>query len=236
MSDPYPGLTATVYERIKNALVQSSSGPALAPMLQIEEVGRMVGEPVAAMQLVSLGSHLGIFQRSLQLLRNWGRSTYPGVAWGENALPCNPTNVRIMSSEDPLSSYLRQRWQPKPDSSEPPRSLPELGGRPIEIELDRAIATFSRGLARSVATVATGMPRLIRFTVHSSNSGYRVSRTEEYWYNPTAFGRRLSTPVDDVLGPAGYKFGGDLDNLNINWDHVIHQVSSSNTSTRVTAF
>jgi hypothetical protein len=237
MSDPDSGLTATLHERIRNSLHQSPTAPALAPMLQTKDIERMVREPVAAMQLVSLGSYLGIFRRSLQLLRQWGRSTYPGVAWGENALPCNPANLRIMSSEDPISSYLRQRWQSQPDTNEPPRGLPDSAGRPIEIGLDQAIETFSRGLARSVATTASGMPRLIRFTVHAANSGYRVTRTEEYWYNPIVFGgSKLSTPVDDVLGPARYKFGGDLDNINIVWDNGIHQVSSRNTSTRVTAF
>src|SRR6266480_2625798 len=220
MSEPDPALAETLSERIANSLVQPSGALPFAPIMGADDRNRFSAEPTATMLLLSLSSHWGIFRRSLQLLRLWGHSTFPGVRCGDLALPSNPTNVRLMSSDDPISAYLRQRWQPQPTTFHPPsHGSPDHGGRPVEIEMEKAIETFSRGLARNVATLASGMPRLIRFTVDSNNSGYRAHRTEEYWFNPLVFGSRLSTPVDDVLGPGRYKFGGDKgENTTIIWD------------------
>jgi hypothetical protein len=193
--------------------------------------------PSETIRLLELERDFHTFRSAVLTLKRWGRSTFPGIYFTESPpLPVNPINSRILSSQDVLSAYIRGRWRPDPDAL-PPVLEENRDGMPVEIQRDYAIDTFSRGLGDTADGVLSGtLVGLIRFTVHSVNSGYRVHSSPTFWKDPHVFGRgKLSTPVDDVLGAADYKFGGDLDG-NIIWDNGIHTVSRGNTQTRVTKF
>jgi hypothetical protein len=108
-------------------------------------------------------------------------------------------------------------------------------GSVIEMPLEESTQAFSNGMAVALMAAASSSST-VSFTVNSRNANYRVHVTEQYWYSPVVFGSKLSTPVDDMIYPANYRFGGDKSGGRIIWDSGIHTASASRTSTSVTKF
>ena len=189
----------------------------------------------AVPRIRSLEEDYNIFRRAVRLLRSWNRRTMTGVMLPGEALPANPVNSYVLTAAVPVAAELRARWgQPGPEPTGRDRGdALEIGV--TEIPLPEAINTFASGLGAALLSAAS-CSGVVHFTVHANHRGWRVQRTDRYWYNPMAFGARLTTPVDDQLYPADYRFGGDQSGGVILWDGAIHTVSAARTSTRVTAF
>ena len=178
-----------------------------------------------------------VFQGVVMRLRDLGRKTMPGIFFKNGSLPSNPQDPNLQLSNDPISSELRRSW--RAHRRQITVTSPDFvdDGSVIEMPLDQSTSVFSNGLARAlVSATYSGTTGLIHFTVNSNGKKYRIHRTEQYWYSPVVFGSKLSTPVDDMVYPADYRFGGDLKGGPIIWDFGIHTASSSRTSTAVTKF
>jgi hypothetical protein len=212
-------------------------GPSSAEAQFWDNIHQRVQHEASNVRLLSIETDFQIFARAVRTLRRWRRETYPGVYFSDGSLPSNPLNARIVVSNDPVSTYLRGRWQYNSDDPVPaPIREQNRNGGPIEIELNRAIDQFCGKIAHATVSSVSSFPRLINFTVHSQKSGFRLQRTYEYWYSPVVFGRSMSTPVSQAISAARYKFGGNLGDDNLIWDLAVHEVSTSNTQTTTTAF
>jgi hypothetical protein len=233
---PYKHVSSTALANKMKAFLQEES---LTEPDFWEDLHQHAEYPASGVYLIPLERDFRVFARAVRILRRWGRDTYPGVYFNDGPLPSDPLNPRILISDDPVSSYLRGRWQYNSDDSVPePEPVREQNrnGMAIEIELGRAVDQFCQRIANATVSSVSSFPKLINFTVHSQNSGFRLQRTYEYWYSPVVFGRAISTPVSQAISPTRYKFGGDRGDGSIIWDSGIHEVSASNTQTTTTAF
>ena len=142
---------------------------------------------------------------------------------------------------DPISIGLRDAWSAHRDGKT------ELYFRSpvVAMPLAQATDTFSHGLAVALASISPPSPpthapalttALVYFTINSQSHKYRVHVTERYWYSPTVFGSKLSTPVEDWIYPADYRIGGDKSGGPITWDQGIHTASATHTATTVSQF
>jgi hypothetical protein len=159
----------------------------------------------------------------------------PGIYFKNGSLPSSPENPGLLSSDDPISVALRDAWTAHRERRAEIRRVRADEGSVIEMPLEESTKAFSNGLAIALVAVA-GTASTVHFTVNSRNTHYRVHITEQYWYSPVVFGSQLSTPVDDMIYPANYRFGGDKSGGPIIWDSGIHTASASRTSTSVTKF
>src|SRR5437899_9085597 len=110
---------------------------------------------------MSLQTDFQIFARAVRILRRWGRETYPGVFFDDGSLPSNPLNSGTLVSDDPVSVYLRGRWQYNSDDPVPaPVMEQNQNGMPIEIELVQAIEQFCGRIANATVVSASNFPKL----------------------------------------------------------------------------
>jgi hypothetical protein len=186
---------------------------------------------------LELRRDLQVFRSAVTYLREWGRKTMPGIYFMNGPLPSSPRDQRLTLSNDPTSATLREAWASHRGRGPDMRRDHVDDGSVIEIPLDESKRIFSNGLASALVMAAANRSTgLIHFTVHAQNDSYRVHVTEQYWFNPVVFGSRLSTPVDDMIEPANYRFGGEKVGGPIIWDSGIHTASPSHTSTTVVRF
>lgn len=185
---------------------------------------------------LELNRDLRIFRSAVRFLRRIGHMTMPGIYFETGSLPSSPENPRLVLANDSVSAALREAWTAHREQKPQARRDHADEGSVIEMELGESTRVFSNGLASAfLAAAASGASGLIHFTVNSQNDKYRVHLTEQYWYSPVVFGSSVSTPVDDMVYPANYRFGGDNGGP-IVWDSGIHTASTSHTSTTVTKF
>jgi hypothetical protein len=191
-------------------------------------------EAASIPRLYKLEHDFWTFRSTLQALYRLGRSSIPAVEVGEDLLPSNLASDWLIYSRDLTALNLRKLWS----------ALLRRGGETdIDLEsgsastmpINAAARVFADGMDSAVYSAISSNNQIIDFEVNSGQRGYRLHSTEQYWYSPVVFGSLDSTPVTASRAPAKYRFGGETGG-SIIWDYGTHEVSDTNTSTKLTRF